>query len=66
MVLAIFKKEVDQTFQCLGVVSILIFMLLSKFLLPYSITRSRSLLFKDITASLIFCKSVIRALRKVI
>ena len=28
MVLPIFKKEVDQTFQCLGVVSILIFMLL--------------------------------------
>ena len=43
MVLIIVKKEVDQTFQesltnLIVAVSIFIFMLLSKFLLPYIIT----------------------------
>ena len=42
MVLIIVKKEADQTFQILinliVVVSILIFILLSKFLFPYSMT----------------------------
>ena len=41
-------------------VSILIIMLLPKFLFPYNITRNRSFSFKHIMASLIFFKSVIR------
>ena len=53
MALIIVKKEVDQTFQrpWYVSVSILSFILLSKFLFPHNITWSRSFSFKDIMVS---------------
>ena len=67
MVLIIVKKSnlSVSLINLIVAVSILIFMLLPKFLFAYGITWRRSLSFKDIMASLILFKSVVRAPRKV-
>ena len=67
MVLIIVKKSnlSVSLINLIVAVSILIFMLFPKFLFTYSITWSRSISLKDIMASLILFKSVVRAPCKV-